>query len=137
MLLLLLTIIIIGISSFLSKIFLKSKRWDWVAVFPLVFIFICFILLLLCLIGCLSENTFVAKNIQKKQIEYEYLIKQIKELDNNNEDVSSIEVIQKVSEWNQDVFTYKYGQKNPWINIVYNKRYADSLKYIDLDDYDK
>lgn len=137
MLFLLLIIIIIGINIFLSKIFLNSRRWDWVAAFPLVFTFICFILLLLCLIECLSENTFVDKHIQKKQIEYEYLIKQIEEVDNNNEDVSSLEAIQKVSEWNQDVFAYKYGQKNLWTNIFYNKRYADSLKYIDLDDYDK
>ena len=107
MLFLLLIIIIIGINIFLSKIFLNSRRGDWVAVFPLVFTFICFILLLLCLIECLSENTFVDKHIQKKQIEYEYLIKQIEEVDNNNEDVSSLEAIQKVSEWNQDVFAYK------------------------------
>ena len=137
MLTLLLIIIVIGISIFLSKIFLNSRRWDWAAVFPLIFTFVCFILLTLCLIDYFSENTFVDKNIQKKQIEYEYLIKQIEELDNDNEDVSSIKVIQKVSEWNQDVFTYKYGQKNPWTNIFYNKRYANSLRYIDLEDYDK
>lgn len=137
MLTLLLIIIIIGISIFLSKIFLNFRRWDWVAAFPLVSTFVCFILLILCLIDCFSENIFIDRNIQKKQIEYEYLIEQIEELDNDNEDVSSFEVIQKVSEWNQDVFAYKYGQKNPWTNIFYNKRYANSLKYIDLDDYDK
>ena len=137
MLTLLLIIIVIGISIFLSKIFLNFRRWDWVAAFPLVLTFVCFILLILCLIDCFSENIFIDRNIQKKQIEYECLIKQIEELDNDNEDVSSFEVIQKVFEWNQDVFAYKYGQKNPWTNIFYNKRYANSLKYIDLDDYDK
>lgn len=137
MLTLLLIIIVIGISIFLSGIFLNFRRWDWVAVFPLSFTAFFLILLVSCLIGCFSENIFVDGNIQKKQIEYKYLIKQIEERNNDNEDVSSIEVIQKVSEWNQNVFTYKYGQKNPWTNIFYNKRYANSLKYIDLDDYDK
>ena len=137
MLTLLLIIIIIGISIFLIKVFLNFRRWDWVAVFPMIFTAFSLVLLLYCLIDCFSKNIFVDRNIQKKQIEYEYLIEQIEELDNDNEDVSSFEVIQKVSEWNQDVFTYKYGQKNPWTNIFYNKRYANSLKYIDLDDYDK
>lgn len=137
MLTLLLIIIIIGISIFLSKIFLNFRRWDWVAVFPMIFTAFSLVLLLYCLIDCFSKNIFVDRNIQKKQIEYEYLIEQIEELDNDNEDVSSLEIIQKVSEWNQGVFTYKYGQKNPWTNIFYNKRYANSLKYIDLDDYDK
>lgn len=137
MLTLLLIIIIIGISIFLIKVFLNFRRWDWVAVFPMIFTAFSLVLLLYCLIDCFSKNIFVDRNIQKKQIEYEYLIEQIEELDNDNEDVSSFEVIQKVSEWNQDVFAYKYGQKNPWTNIFYNKRYANSLKYIDLDDYDK
>lgn len=137
MLTLLLIIIIIGISIFLIKVFLNFRRWDWVAVFPMIFTAFSLVLLLYCLIDCFSKNIFVDRNIQKKQIEYEYLIEQIEELDNDNEDVSSFEVIQKVSEWNQNVFAYKYGQKNPWTNIFYNKRYANSLKYIDLDDYDK
>lgn len=137
MLTLLLIIIIIGISIFLIKVFLNFRKWDWVAVFPMIFTAFSLVLLLYCLIDCFSKNIFVDRNIQKKQIEYEYLIEQIEELDNDNEDVSSFEVIQKVSEWNQDVFAYKYGQKNPWTNIFYNKRYANSLKYIDLDDYDK
>lgn len=137
MLALLLIIIIIGISIFLSGVFLNFEKRYWMAILPLFFAAVSSVLLFSCLIDCLSENTFVDKHIQKKQIEYEYLIKQIEEVDNNNEDVSSLEAIQKVSEWNQDVFAYKYGQKSPWTNIFYNKRYADSLKYIDLDDYDK
>lgn len=137
MLTLLLIIIIIGISIFLSGVFLNFEKRYWVAALPLFCTILSFVVLFSCLIDCLSENIFVDRNIQKKQIEYEYLIKQIEELDNDNEDVSSFEVIQKVSEWNQDVFAYKYGQKNPWTNIFYNKRYANSLKYIDLDDYDK
>lgn len=137
MLTLLLIIIIIGISIFLSSIFLNFEKRYLLAVFPLFCATLSFVLLFSCLIDCFSENIFIDGNIQKKQIEYEYLIKQIEELDNDNEDVSSFEVIQKISEWNQDVFAYKYGQKNPWTNIFYNKRYANSLKYIDLDDYDK
>lgn len=137
MLFLLLVIIFIGVSIFLSKVFLNFKKWDWLATFPIISTIFSFGVLFICLVTCIDANIFVDKNIQKKQIEYEYLIKQIEELDNDNEDVSSIKVIQKVSEWNQDVFIYKYSQKNPWTNIFYNKRYANSLKYIDLDDYDK
>lgn len=137
MLFLLLIIIIIGVSVFLNNIFLNFKSWYVLASLPLISTVISSFLLIFCLTNCISENTFVDKSIHKKQIEYEYLIKQIEELDNHNEDVSSIEVIQRVSEWNQDVFTYKEGQKSPWTNIFYNKRYADSLKYIDLDNYDK
>ena len=137
MLTLLLIIIILGISIFLSGIFLNFEKRYLLAVFPLCCAILSFVLLFSCLIDGVSENIFVDGSIQKKQIEYEYLIKQIEELDNDNEDVSSLEVIQKVSEWNQDVFAYKYGQKNPWTNIFYNKRYANSLKYIELDNYDK
>ena len=79
----------------------------------------------------ITANTFVNKKIQKSKIEYESIISQIEELENDNEDVSSIEVIKEISEWNQKVLDYKYGRENPWTSIFYNKKYANSLKYID------
>lgn len=130
MLLLLLLFIIIS-SIFLTKKCLDSKKYYDIFVLPMIIAFLSLLIFINCLIVHITANTFVNKKIQKSKIEYESIINQIKELENDNEDVSSIEVIKEISKWNQKVLDYKYGRENPWTSLFYNKKYANSLKYID------
>lgn len=130
MLFLLLLFIIIS-SVFLTKKCLDSKKHCDIFILPMIIAFLSLLIFISCLIMHITANTFVNKKIQKSKIEYESIISQIEELENDNEDVSSIEVIKEISEWNQKVLDYKYGRENPWTSIFYNKKYANSLKYID------
>lgn len=49
------------------------------------------------------------------------------------ENTSRMELIQKVFEWNQEVYSAKYWSENPWTSCFWSKNYMDSLTYIDTD----
>lgn len=85
-----------------------------------------------CLLLILSSHFDVDYNIHKAQLERDSIIKQLEYIDAEYENVSKVEIIQKVYEWNQKVYSEKRGSENLWINWFYSKKYADSLEYIEL-----
>ena len=85
-----------------------------------------------CLLLILSSHFDVDYNIHKSQLERDSIIKQLEYIDAEYENVSKVEIIQKVYEWNQKVYSEKRGSENLWINWFYSKKYADSLEYIEL-----
>ena len=58
------------------------------------------------------------------------------EMEDNSdyEDASKAAVIQRVYEWNKKVYNAKYWSSNPLTNWFWNKKYVDSLEYIELED---
>ena len=81
-----------------------------------------------------AANIGVNRDIYNKQLEYESIVKQVECLNTNYEDVSKTTVIQNVYEWNRYVYNAKYWSENPWTNWFSNKRYVDSLKYIEMEE---
>ena len=90
------------------------------------------ITILICLTVILCSHIDVDYDIHKAQIERDSIIKQIEYIDAEYENVSKVEIIQKVYEWNQKVYSEKHGSENLWINWFYSKKYADSLEYIEF-----
>ena len=88
-----------------------------------------------CLILILGTHIHVDFNIYNAQLKRDAIIKQIECVDTEYEDTSKIEVINRVYEWNQKVYKQKYYSESPWTNWLFNKKYADSLEYIELEDY--
>ena len=88
--------------------------------------------ILICLLLILSSHFDVDYDIHKAQLERDSIIKQLEYIDAEYENVSKVEIIQKVYEWNQKVYSEKRGSENLWINWFYNKKYADSLEYIEF-----
>ena len=88
--------------------------------------------ILICLLLILSSHFDVDYDIHKAQLERDSIIKQLEYIDAEYENVSKVEIIQKVYEWNQKVYSEKRGSENLWINWFYSKKYADSLEYIEL-----
>lgn len=86
-----------------------------------------------CLLLILSSHFDVDYDIHNAQLERDSIIKQLEYIDAEYENVSKVEIIQKVYEWNQKVYREKRGSENLWINWFYSKKYADSLEYIDFD----
>ena len=86
----------------------------------------------ICLLLILSSHFDVDYDIHKAQLERDSIIKQLEYIDAEYENVSKVEIIQKVYEWNQKVYSEKRGSENLWINWFYSKKYADSLEYIEL-----
>ena len=85
-----------------------------------------------CLLIILCSHIDVDYDIHKAQLERDSIIKQLEYIDAEYENVSKVEIIQKVYEWNQKVYGEKHGSENLWINWFYSKKYADSLEYIEL-----
>ena len=94
-------------------------------------IFITFI----CLTLILGSHVNVDFNIYNAQLKRDTIIKQIECVDTEYEDTSKIEVINRVYEWNQKAYKQKYYSESPWTNWLFNKKYADALEYIELEDY--
>ena len=89
----------------------------------------------ICLTLILGSHVNVDFNIYNAQLKRDTIIKQIECVDTEYEDTSKIEVINRVYEWNQKVYKQKYYSESPWTNWLFNKKYADALEYIELDDY--
>lgn len=117
----------------------KLNLPDWVdasitgvlALFAITGTFITFI----CLTLILGTHIHVDFNIYNAQLKRNAIIKQIECVDTEYEDTSKIEVINRVYEWNQKVYTQKYYSESLWTNWLFNKKYADALEYIELEDY--
>ena len=90
------------------------------------------ITILICLTFILCSHIDVDYDIHNAQLERDSIIKQLEYIDAEYENVSKVEIIQKVYEWNQKVYSEKHGSENLWINWFYSKKYADSLEYIEL-----
>lgn len=90
------------------------------------------ITILICLTVILCSHIDVDYDIHKAQLEHDSIIKQLEYIDAEYENVSKVEIIQKVYEWNQKVYSEKHGSENLWINWFYSKKYADSLEYIEF-----
>ena len=86
-----------------------------------------------CLLLILCSHFDVDYDIHNAQLERDSIIKQLEYIDAEYENVSKVEIIQKVYEWNQKVYREKHGSENLWINWFYSKKYADSLEYIEFD----
>lgn len=128
------SLIIIAIAGFLilDKTYFSDIVDDIVCcitalsgVFGGVAIFICLILIL-------GSHFDVDYDIHNAQLERDSIIKQLEYIDAEYENVSKVEIIQKIYEWNQKVYSEKRGSENLWINWFYSKKYADSLEYIEL-----
>lgn len=85
----------------------------------------------------ITHHIAVDKDINETEMQYESLTKQLQTINSEYEDVSKEEVIQKVYDWNTNVYKWKYWTDSPWTNWLYSKKYADSLRYIELEGNEK
>lgn len=92
------------------------------------------IIAVLCSLCMIINNSFADRNIYISKLEREAIVKQLELIDTEYEDISKTEVIEKVKDWNIDVYKEKCRINNPWFNWLFSKKYADSLEYIELED---
>ena len=128
------SLIIIAIAGFLilNKMYFSDIVDDIVCFITALSGTLGSITILICLTVILCSHIDVDYDIHKAQLERDSIIKQLEYIDAEYENVSKVEIIQKVYEWNQKVYSEKHGSENLWINWFYSKKYADSLEYIEL-----
>ena len=93
-----------------------------------------FLFTIICLSVIIVSHCGIDHQIYQKQLEHESIVKQIECIDSDYEDVSKADVIQKVYDWNSYVHNTKYLSDNLWTSWFNSKRFADSLKYIELEE---
>lgn len=82
----------------------------------------------------ICKHARAEKDIHKAEIEYQCILEQLKIDDKENRDALRAYVIDNVSEWNQKVYSEKHRADSPWTSWMFSKKYADSLKYISLEE---
>ena len=129
------SLIIIAIAGFLilNKTYISDIVFDIVSLITILSETFGGITILICLTCILCSHIDVDYDIHNAQLERDSIIKQLEYIDAEYENVSKVEIIQKVYEWNQKVYKEKHGSENLWINWFYSKKYADSLEYIEFD----
>ena len=127
------SLIIIAIAGFLilNKTYISDIVFDIVSAITILSTTLGGITI--CLMVILCSHIDVDYDIHIAQLERDSIIKQLEYIDAEYENVSKVEIIQKVYEWNQSVYREKRGSENLWINWFYSKKYADSLEYIEFD----
>jgi hypothetical protein len=84
----------------------------------------------------LCSHVGVNNQITHNRIEYEAIVAEIQAVNTDNEDVSKLQVIKDVKEWNQDVQNSKYLASNPWTNWFYSQKVVNAMEYIEIPEWD-
>lgn len=120
-------VITVLLSAVMTKI--KQDSVEWFVAFAISTI-ILFILLVFIGTGYFLKDG----SIERRQIEYNSLITQVNVAKNEDKyDFNKIQVIDRVRKWNEEVYCVKYQRNNLLTSWFVNKEYADSLKYIDIE----
>lgn len=120
-------VITVLLSAVMTKI--KQDSVEWFVAFAISTI-ILFILLVFIGAGYFLKDG----SIEMRQIEYNSLITQVNVAKNEDKyDFNKIQVIDRVRKWNEEVYCVKYQRNNLLTSWFVNKEYADSLKYIDIE----
>ena len=82
------------------------------------------------IIAIVISHSGVDLEIEKNNMERESIIRQIENLNTENEDISKVAVIENVVEWNKKVKSDKYWANSPWTSWYYSKEVVDNLEYI-------
>lgn len=108
---------------------------EWLTILCSIGIAVSILGLIICVPTIISAHCNTEKKIYSNNLEYESLVKQCQIISSNYEDISKATVIQKVYEWNAEIYDEKYWANNPWTNWFWNQKVVNSLEYIDLKDY--
>ena len=84
----------------------------------------------------LCSHIGVNQQIAHNRIEYESIIAEIQAVNTDTEDVSKVQVIKDVKEWNQDVHSSKYLASNLWTNWFYSQKVVNAMEYIEIPEWD-
>lgn len=114
----------------------KRKAEDFCVVTGLLMMFLGGIAVLFMAVDIfITQHISVDVTVQRNNMQYEALVAECEIVNTEYEDVSKTDVIQRVFEWNQDAYTYRYWMKNPLTSWFYNKRVGESLKFINTSEY--
>lgn len=116
-----------------KKLFSYSRRDDITAVLS-IFIIVFGIISIVCILTAFFICLGTDKQIYENELKRESIVKQLEAVNSNYEDVSKVDVIEQVYDYNADVHNEKYWASNIWTNWFYNQEVVDALEYIEMED---
>ncbi len=81
----------------------------------------------------LVAHVAVDKQIETNQIEYQSLTKRLEIINSDYEDISKLDAIRSITQWNIKVCSDKYYYQNPWTSWFYDGRVVEAEQYIDIE----
>lgn len=112
--------------------FKNSFKYDGLDMGGLVCMLLGGITTFIAVVVIIIGHTRVDTSIYKARTQRESIIKQIECVNSEYEDITKLKVIEKVYDWNKNVYTAKYWGKSPFTNWFWSQEYVDSLEYINL-----
>ena len=106
---------------------------EWVSGISVLCFVVGIVVVFICGSFIIDVNVTAEKDIYNAHLERECIVKQLEIINSDYEDVSKSTVIQNVYDWNEKVHDAKYWSSNPWTSWFWNKKYVDSLEYIELE----
>lgn len=92
------------------------------------------ILLFGCVLVIILTHAQQHYRIQESDLQRETIELQLKNAMDSSDTLAQNKAIDKASRWNIRVFKTKTLSENLWVNWFYDKEWADSLKYIEVED---
>lgn len=129
------TLIAIGmfiLGVILAKIPFISWMGEWQTNLEIVFKFFGALVGSIAILFIIFSHVLVKHEIELDNLQYESLIKSVEIVESEYEDVSKIELIKEVYEWNRWVKLMQLFGKSPWTNWFYSQKVIDNLKLIDF-----
>lgn len=89
------------------------------------------IVVIICITMIITAQVTANRDIKTNEIKYQTLLKRLEVTSSEYEDVSKVETIKDIGEWNEKVVSVKYWTYNPWTSWFNSKKLADGLEYIE------
>lgn len=125
--------IIFVLMIIIGLIAIKIDKYGDLDVLELLVMTLGIVGLLVCVVCISTQHACADKIIYSNQIYYDGLCKRLEVVQSDYEDVSKLQVIKDVSEWNMDVYNTKYWSESLWTNWFNPKEIADNMDYIPLE----
>ena len=127
------TLILIGITILGSILFyIGDKKWkDGLLSIGMVNIIIGGIGIIVAILYIAFAHVGINNTIKRDNFQYESLCYRLEIANSDYEDLSRLEIIKDITEWNDNAIEYKYWAENPWASWFFSRKRADNLKIID------
>ena len=88
------------------------------------------IIIAMCAIG--NSTADDEKTIHENYVKYQGLCRELELLESGDPEVSKMDVMRDIIEWNDYVVRYKEGAEDKWVGILYSKEIAENLQTVDF-----
>lgn len=117
----------------------KIRKWlydndDFSGIIAACGLFLGILAIIIC-VGMIIINHYnINRQIMLSNMERDKILHKIECIDSDYEDISKTDIIEEIYTWNKKCESYKHYSYSPWTNLLFSRKVADSLDYIEIED---